>query len=140
MSTGRQLALFAGKREAVAAAPADGKVDTIIGRETELKGTLTSSGLIRIDGKVDGEIVHSGDIAVGETGQLTANIKARNITVAGTINGNIQATGRLELLPTARVFGDIVVASLVIGDGAVFQGSSAMKQSTADSSASGPSV
>lgn len=105
----------------------DGKVDTIIGRETEFKGTLTSSGLIRIDGKVDGEIIHKGDIAIGETGNITANMKARNVTVAGTVSGNVEATGKLELLPTAKVFGDISVGSLVIGEGALFKGTSEMR-------------
>jgi cytoskeletal protein CcmA (bactofilin family) len=107
----------------------DGKIDTIIGKETEFKGTLTSTGMIRIDGRVEGEIIHKGDIAVGDTGNLNANIKARNVTVAGTVTGNIDATGRLELLASARVFGDISIGTLVIGEGALFRGSSEMKAS-----------
>jgi cytoskeletal protein CcmA (bactofilin family) len=117
-----------------AAPAADGRIDTIIGRETEFKGTLVSSGLIRIEGRFEGEITHKGDIAVGETGVLNANIKARNLTVAGTITGNIDATGKLELLPTARLTGDISVSALVIGEGAAFKGTSAMR--SADETAS----
>jgi len=114
--------------------PLDGKVDTIVGRETHFKGTINSSGIIRIEGKVDGEINHQGDIAVGETGNVTADVKARNITIAGTVSGNIDASGRLELLSTARLIGDIAVATLVIGEGAVFKGSSEVK--TADQAGS----
>jgi len=117
--------LFTARKDG--AAQSDGRVDTIIGRETQFKGTLTSSGIIRVDGKIDGEIAHKGDVAIGETGEVTANVKANNVTVAGTVNGNIEATGKLELLPTARVIGDINVAALVIGEGAVFKGSSEMK-------------
>jgi cytoskeletal protein CcmA (bactofilin family) len=120
--------LFVAKKDAASSAmPSDGKIDTIVGRETEFKGTLTSSGIIRIDGKVDGEIIHQGDIAVGESGSVTADIKARNITVAGTVSGNVDASGKLELLSSARLCGDISVATLVIGEGAVFKGSSEMK-------------
>jgi cytoskeletal protein CcmA (bactofilin family) len=117
--------LFTPKRES--AAVGDGRVDTIIGREAQLKGTVVSSGLIRIDGKIDGEIIHNGDIAIGESGEITANVKAHNVTVAGVVNGNIEATGRLEFLPTARVTGDLSSAALVIAEGAVFKGSSDMK-------------
>ncbi|OGS67861.1 MAG: hypothetical protein A2Y96_02435 [Firmicutes bacterium RBG_13_65_8] len=117
--------MFTSKKEPVAVG--DGRVDTIIGRDAQLKGTVVSSGLIRIDGKVDGEIVHKGDIAIGESGEITANVKAHNVTVAGVVNGNIEATGKLELLPTARVTGDLSVATLVVGEGAIFKGSSDMK-------------
>lgn len=120
--------MFVAKKEAAPPVAAiDGKIDTIVGRETEFKGVLTSTGILRIDGRVEGEIIHKGDVAVGETGTVNASIKARNVTVAGTVTGNIDATGRLELLPAARVFGDITVTALVIAEGALFRGASEMK-------------
>lgn len=123
--------------------PVHGKVDTIVGPEAHFKGTINSSGIIRIEGKVDGEINHQGDIAIGETGNVTADVKARNITIAGTVSGNVDASGRLELLSTARLVGDITVATLVIGEGAVFKGSSEVKSAdkagaTAQKPAVGP--
>jgi len=117
--------LFTSKKEP--AVVGDGRVDTIIGRDAQLKGTVVSSGIIRVDGKIDGEIVHKGDVAIGESGEITASIKAHNVTVAGIVNGNIESTGKLELLPTARVSGDLNVATLVIGEGAIFKGSCDMK-------------
>jgi cytoskeletal protein CcmA (bactofilin family) len=120
--------LFAGRRDSgPGPASQDARVDTIVGKDTEFKGTLNSSGLIRIDGKVDGEISHQGDVVIGETGHVTATIRARNVTVAGTVNGNIEATGRLELLASARVLGDLTVTALVISEGAMFKGTSEMK-------------
>ena len=120
--------MFVAKKDvSPAATPANGKVDTIIGQEAEIKGTLTSTGIIRIDGKVDGEIIHEGDIMIGETGNITADVKARNVTVAGAITGNVDATGKLELLASARVTGDISIGALVIGEGAVFRGTSETK-------------
>lgn len=104
----------------------DGRVDTIIGKETEIKGTITSTGVIRIDGKVEGEIAHKGDIVVGETGMVTANVKARNVAVGGAVTGNVEAAGKLELMPSARLVGDIKAGALVINEGALFKGHSDM--------------
>jgi len=103
------------------------KIDTIIGKETEIKGTINSSGAIRIDGRVEGEIHHRGDLVVGEGGVVWAHIKARNVTIAGEVKGNVEAEGRLEIVATGRLFGDIKVENLVIGDGAIFRGMSEMK-------------
>ena len=122
--------LFSSRRDpATGTAPAvsEGRIDTIVGKEAEFKGTLLSSGLIRIEGRFEGEIAHKGDIAIGESGLVHANIQARNLTVAGTITGNIDVSGKLELLPTAKVTGDIAVASLVIAEGALFKGTSTMR-------------
>lgn len=112
------------------------KIETIIGKETEFKGTLNSSGAIRIDGRVEGEIHHRGDLVVGEGGIVWAHIKARNVTIAGEVKGNIEAEGRLEIVTTGKLFGDIKVENLIIGDGAVFRGMSEMK--TGDDKAQPP--
>lgn len=104
------------------------KIDTIIGKETEFKGVLNSSGVLRIDGKVEGEIHHKGDLIVGETGTVVATvIHARHISIAGQVKGNVEAEGKLELVTTGRLYGDIKVAGLIIGEGAVFRGNSEMK-------------
>jgi cytoskeletal protein CcmA (bactofilin family) len=101
-------------------------VDTVIGKETEVKGTVSSSGVIRIDGKLEGELAHKGDVLIGETGQVAASIKARNVAVGGSVTGNIEAAGKLELLQTARVVGDVKSGSLIISEGAIFRGRSEM--------------
>ncbi len=104
------------------------KIDTIVGKETEFKGVLNSSGVLRIDGKVEGEIHHRGDLVVGETGVIVATIiQARHISIAGQVKGNVEAEGKLELVTTGRLYGDIKVAGLIIGEGAVFRGNSEMK-------------
>ncbi|QNO15016.1 polymer-forming cytoskeletal protein [Alkalicella caledoniensis] len=100
-------------------------VDTIIGKDTEFSGTINGKGILRVDGKVTGEII-TGDVLVGETGVVEANIKARHVTVSGTIKGNIEASGLLELMPSARLTGDIKVSNLSIGDGAYFKGACEM--------------
>lgn len=100
------------------------KVDTIIGKDTQVKGSIMSVGVVRIDGKVEGDILHRGDMIIGESGSVIATVKARNVVVAGEVQGNIEAEGKLELLATGKVAGDIISSSLVIADGAVFKGKS----------------
>lgn len=104
------------------------KVDTIIGRETSIKGIVTASGAIRIDGRLEGEIQTRGDVYVGDNGKVEGNIQARHVTVAGEIRGNVTATGRIEIVPTGRMIGDLESALLVIGEGGTFIGRSVKRE------------
>lgn len=113
--------MFGKKAEALPPMDID-KVDTIIGKGTEIKGNVHASGVLRVDGKVEGEVQTAGDVVVGETGVVMAGICARHIMVAGEIRGNITAQGKLEITPTGKVFGDIKVSNLNINEGAVFEG------------------
>jgi len=103
------------------------RVETVIGRGATVNGTLNGTGTLRVDGKVEGQVVHRGDVVVGETGLIEAAIQARNITVAGEIRGSVEAEGKLELIATGKLTGDIKVAALIINEGAFFQGSCAMR-------------
>lgn len=104
------------------------RVETVIGRGTHFNGSLTAVGTLRIDGKVEGQIVHRGDVVIGETGVVEASIQARNVTIAGEVRGGIEAEGKLELVATGKLSGDIKAGALIISEGALFQGSSAMSR------------
>jgi len=104
-----------------------GKVDTIIGKDTNFQGTIKANSTLRIDGKVSGEVECQGDIVVGESGIVEASLKANNLLVAGAIKGNVNISGKLELASTGKLEGDILsTSSLIIDDGALFQGSCQM--------------
>ena len=99
------------------------KIDTIIGKECSFKGNLeTPGGAVRIDGYFEGELHIGGDLIIGESGNVVGNVVAKNITVAGEVNGTIEARGKLELTPTAKVIGDSKMTILVVEDGAFLQG------------------
>jgi len=98
------------------------KIDTLIGKESNVNGTLESSGTIRVDGKFEGDIITKSDLVVGENGEVEGKVKAKNITVAGILKGELEATGKLELIPTATVQGEVKMSLLVVEEGAVFQG------------------
>lgn len=104
------------------------QVETIIGQNTSVKGSLSTSGALRIDGEFDGDVSTSADLIVGESGRIKATVAARNAVVAGIITGNMDIGDKLELLPTAKVVGDLKVGSLIIGEGAVFKGNCEMRQ------------
>jgi len=104
------------------------QVETIVGKGTCLKGVITAKGSVRIDGQLDGELEAEGDVVVGPTGILKANIKARKATLAGAVHGNVNVNDKLELLPTAKLVGDVNVGSIIIGEGALFQGACEMKR------------
>ena len=106
------------------------QVESIIGQNTSVKGSLTSSGALRIDGQFEGDVTTTADLIVGEAGVVTAQVAARNALVAGSITGNMDISDKLELLPTAKLVGDLRVGSLIIGEGAVFKGKCEMRQGT----------
>lgn len=101
-------------------------IENVVGASTTLKGTLRSDGGVRIDGTFEGLIDVAGNVVVGETGRVIADISARNITVGGAIKGNVRGSGRLEILSTGQVLGDIAVAAVMIDEGGIFQGTSRM--------------
>ncbi len=103
-------------------APFEGKIENVLGQSTSFRGKLTTEGNIRVDGYFDGSIETAGNLIVGESGKVTAEIKANNVQVWGAVKGATTASGRLEFLPTGRVWGDIAVSSLLIDEGGVFRG------------------
>ncbi len=103
------------------------KVNTVIGKETFFKGVLNGKGLIRIDGEAEGTIINKGDVTIGESGKVSVELKARNVTIAGHYEGDLTAEGKLELKRTATAIGTFKSNGLLVEDGAVISGSMDMK-------------
>lgn len=99
---------------------------TIIGANVKLVGTLTDSNEIIIHGRVEGEVTSEKSITITETAFVKGPVTADMIQVAGEIQGSIVASGKLELLPSGKVFGSITAKDLSIRSGAVFIGKSNM--------------
>lgn len=100
------------------------KVETIIGKGSKIDGKIYITGSLRVEGRIEGEVKAGGDIFVGEEGLIVASVQARNIVIAGEVQGNVDALEKLEIVPTGKLFGDIVISKLVIEDGATFKGKS----------------
>jgi cytoskeletal protein CcmA (bactofilin family) len=112
------------KRSAREAAPI--VAETVLSNEIKLEGRLQSTSNIRFDGEMNGDLTTEGDLSVGEGGRVKGNVGGRNVVVGGSIQGNVNTTGRLEILATGKVFGDIVVGSLIIDEGGILRGKSAV--------------
>lgn len=94
-----------------------------IGKSVVVKGELSGSEDLIVDGEVEGSISLKGQTCtIGPNGRVKANIEARNVIVHGRVNGDIRATERVELRKTASLAGDISTARISIDDGAFFKG------------------
>jgi cytoskeletal protein CcmA (bactofilin family) len=97
-------------------------VQSVIGPQTSFSGTLRSETAIRILGAVDGEIISSQSVAIEESAQVKAKVTGETVTVAGEVTGEIRCVGRVEILPSGRVHGEIQAGTLVMQEGAFFEG------------------
>lgn len=100
-------------------------------RGSKISGKLFFEGAVRIDGQVDGEISANDAVTIGEGAIVTAQLKAVSVVVAGKISGDIVASKRIEIRPTARVFGNLTTPALVVNEGALFEGHCTMRTESA---------
>jgi cytoskeletal protein CcmA (bactofilin family) len=95
--------------------------DTVLGANTTLLGELRSQADVRLDGTFEGTLEIEGNVLVGETGKVNADIHARNVSVAGAVRGDISGK-KVQLLRTARVWGNISAAAITTEEGAFIDG------------------
>lgn len=100
--------------------------NNIIGEGSTLTGNLNSSGNIRLEGKVKGDITSSSKVACGETSIVDGNVTADNAEIAGKVTGKVTVKDLLILKSSAKIQGDISTNNLVIESGASFNGACAM--------------
>jgi cytoskeletal protein CcmA (bactofilin family) len=95
-----------------------------IGKSLKLKGEITGSEDLYIDGEVEGTVeLKEHSLTVGPNGKVHADVSARSITILGRLQGNVKAGERIEIRKTGSLEGDLSTARIVIEDGAVFRGS-----------------
>ncbi len=110
----------AAPRPATATTTAD---QATIGKSLVIKGEVTGSESLYIDGRVEGSINLSGNrVTVGRNGVVAANINAREIVVLGKVRGNLTASDRVDIRSDGSLTGDVVAARISIEDGAFFKG------------------
>lgn len=116
-----------GKKEKTVT-PARGEIKAFLGEGTDFKGILTFEGTVRIDGKLEGEIITKDTLIVGETAMVNAEIDVHTIVISGVVRGNITSTGKVEVHRPGKLFGNIKTPSLLIEEGVIFEGSCSMTQ------------
>jgi len=115
--------------ETIAREIKDGSLSGFVGSGTVITGEASFKSMLRVDGRFSGRITSgTGTLIVGSGGQVDANIEVDVATIHGVVNGDIIAGQRIELGRAAKLNGNIQTPSLVIEQGAVFEGSCKMVQ------------
>jgi cytoskeletal protein CcmA (bactofilin family) len=95
-----------------------------IGKTLLIKGEITGSESVRIEGKVEGSIALPDDrVTVGRSGRVSANIAAQDIVVLGEVLGNCNASNHLDIRCDGSIYGDVVVSRISVEEGAYLTGS-----------------
>ena len=102
---------------------------TIISNGVKIEGKITSSGNIRIDGELKGDILSQSDVTIGELGQVNGQINANVITIGGKVSGIVRAKEKLVLDSKGNLKGDIFTKIFVVEAGAKYDGKSKMGDS-----------
>lgn len=123
--------MFGEKGEAIKLAESR-EVSTVLDKECTFEGKLTFEGCVIVHGKFKGEIFSEGSLIIGEGGYVEGHIEIGSIQIQGEVRGNISASQKIEINAPAVVQGDIAAPSLVIKEGAVFEGNCAMGRKAKD--------
>jgi cytoskeletal protein CcmA (bactofilin family) len=109
---------------------------SLLSKNVKIEGEIQGPENLHVEGYIKGSIKLSGDIFVGNTGIVEADVEAKNIVIQGEVTGNVLAHHQLEIHPTGKLIGDCSAASIDIKEGAVFEGRSNMIKSPASSAGS----
>jgi cytoskeletal protein CcmA (bactofilin family) len=110
---------------------ANGGLVGFVGQNCTIQGTLNFTGTFRIDGRIEGQVTSDGTLIVGEGGHVHADIQATVVVCGGTIEGNIVARERVQLLAPSVITGTVRAPLLIIEEGAQFNGTCEMERSAA---------
>jgi len=97
-------------------------VDTIIGTNVKIKGSIKNQGSIQVNGTVEGELKSEQMVTIGETATVVGPINGKTIEISGIIKGIVNASEKVEINPKGQVNGDIITKILIIKQGATFNG------------------
>ncbi len=106
----------------------EGKLDTLIGKDTVVKGTIKAKGSLRVDGEFEGNITISDTFTAGSSAAIKGDVRCREAFVSGKIEGNIYAQGKVEMHTGANLSGDVTCKGIMIQDGVFFEGRCSMKE------------
>lgn len=120
------MPLFKRRPRKPASSPARGAY-SIVAAGTTVHGDVEAEGTIRVDGAIAGSIVRADAVMIGAQGSVAGDVSAREIVVAGRVEGTITASGRAELQASAFVAGAIETASVAIHEGATMRGQLAVR-------------
>ena len=96
--------------------------ETVLGPRTVFEGTIRAEGPLRIQGRIQGEIASTSSVHVDVGGSAEARIEAAAVEIAGEVQGQVHASGRVVLASSSRVSGEVYAGTIVMSEGAVLDG------------------
>jgi cytoskeletal protein CcmA (bactofilin family) len=115
-----------------------GDLNGFLDNGSHVQGELRFDASFRVDGKLTGKVQSDGDLIVGDSGEIEGEISVGQIFVSGTVKGTVRAQRRIQIAPHGKVFAELDTPSLVIEDGATFEGRCSMNREGAR--AAGPKL
>ena len=99
---------------------------SLVSKNVRIEGEIQGPENLHVEGYIKGAVALSGNIFVGNTGVVEADLEAKNIVIQGEVTGNVTAHQQLEIHPSGKLIGNCTATSIDIKEGAVFEGRSAM--------------
>ncbi|MFW5710004.1 MAG: bactofilin family protein [Bacteroidota bacterium] len=96
--------------------------NNVIGESSYFTGRFLINGSLRIDGRFEGKYLQADQLYIGSNGKIRTNINAVSVIIEGMVIGNINASNRVLLMPTAKILGDIKTPELIIQNGVILEG------------------
>jgi cytoskeletal protein CcmA (bactofilin family) len=115
------MSLFTRRSDASVPSPT-GAGYSVLDAQLTLRGDIETDGTLRVDGRLEGSIRRADVVVLGTGASVVGDISAREVIVGGTVHGNVTATERAELQPSAVVTGDIEAGAIMIHEGCSVQG------------------
>jgi cytoskeletal protein CcmA (bactofilin family) len=104
---------------------------SLLSKEVKIEGEIQGSENLQVEGRFKGSIKLAGDMYIGPTGIVEADVEADNIVIQGQLSGNVTARQQLQIQSSGRLVGDCTAQSIDIKEGALFEGRSKMIKSPA---------
>jgi cytoskeletal protein CcmA (bactofilin family) len=95
---------------------------SVVDEQMVMRGEISTEGTIRVDGRVEGRVHRADTLILGTNGVLMGDVESREVIIAGTVEGNIVAGGRVELKASATVRGDVRSSAMTLHEGATLNG------------------
>jgi len=102
------------------------KIETLVGNNCHIIGNFTGTGVLKIDGIIDGDILWEDDVIIGLKSEINGNIICNNAFVNGNVNGNIKCKNILTIQSDGRIKGDITVKKIIVNESGILEGKCTM--------------
>ncbi|WP_291636926.1 polymer-forming cytoskeletal protein [Clostridium sp.] len=104
----------------------ENRIETLIGEQCCIIGSLNVNELLQIDGSIDGDLICEDDVILGDAGHIKGNTVCNNAFIHGVLHGNISCKSTLTIESSGKVKGDILVKKLIISEGGILDGKCTM--------------